>query len=698
MCAKSVEFRSPKTVLAPKSIAIVGASERGAWPRQIYANLQEANYQGDIYLVNPRQSEVYGRKCYPSLADIAQPIDHAMVIVPAGAVPGILEDAAASNVKSATIYAAGIGDGTDPDSITRGKWVSEFIANHDLRIAGPNCMGGFSYRERLHAYPNTDLAAYPVGETGVLFQSGGTLQFFMKTGADRGLRYSYGFSTGNELDLDLADFFNYLVDDPGTKQIVLFIEGIRRPDAFMVAAGRALEAGKPVLAIKTGLTQKSRQAAQSHTGAIGGDYKAFLAMCERFGIVRCVNLDDLLETALAFQGGRLPKGPNIGVVTTSGGTVDLLYDYAELESTSFPDLTEETCARLQPLLQAGIEAKNPLDAGIPTTPAGARAWCEAILDQDDIHMLAYAGPLPKSSDTDEALEPLRTLPDYVDKPIIGFSRMCYQMVPGALPRLLSLGFPQVQGLQQTLRAMNALWFHAERRGKFPAMPDAAPSSALSPRELTAALTKAGITVPRSELAKTADEAVEIADSIGFPVVLKIESKDILHKTEAGGVKLNLANSQDVRDGAGTLLASATRYAPDAVVDGFLVQQQVTGIEAIVGVHEDPLYGPILLVGTGGVFVELMEDVELRMLPVTTEDIERMLAGLKLSRQLDGFRGAPPADRHALIATIKAIGDFYLTHRARIRDIEINPLMVRPEGDGAVAVDVRVIWQDGVEGE
>jgi acyl-CoA synthetase (NDP forming) len=222
-------------------------------------------------------------------------------------------------------------------------------------------MGAHSYREKLFAYPNTELGRFPAGPVGCVFQSGGSLQFWLRTGADRGLRFSYGITSGNEADLDLADYLNFLVDDPNTHQIAMFIEGIRRPQAFMRAAARALAAGKPMTAIKTGATAKSQAAAQSHTGAIGGDYAAYLAMCERYGICNCRSLDDMLETALAFDGGRLPKGPRIGFVTTSGGTVDLLYDYAESEHAAMPDFAEETHTALIPFVQEGIAPKNPLD-------------------------------------------------------------------------------------------------------------------------------------------------------------------------------------------------------------------------------------------------------------------------------------------------------------------------------------------------
>ncbi|MFM1815000.1 MAG: hypothetical protein RLZ98_1695 [Pseudomonadota bacterium] len=693
MKSQEVNFRSPATVLAPRSIAIVGASERAAWPRQIYTNIREAGYEGKVHLINPRQKEVFGKACVPSLLEIKEPVDHALIIVPAAAVPGVLEDAVTAGIKSATVYSAGLGDGDAPESKERGTWLKQFAAENDIRLAGPNCMGGFSYRERLHAYPNTELTAYPAGSIGCVFQSGGTLQFFMKTGADRGLRYSYGYSTGNEIDLELADFVNFLVDDPETRQIVLFIEGIRRPNEFMVAAGRALEAGKPILAIKTGMTLKSQQAAQSHTGAIGGDYAAFLAMCERHGIIRCENLDDLLETSLAFQAGRLPKGPKIGFVTTSGGTVDLLYDYAETENAEFTDFSPDTIARLTPLMQEGIKPKNPLDAGIPTTVPAAAEWCRIVLDDPGVDMLAYASQLSRKKDATLDFSPLSQLLEYSDKPVLAFSRMIYQMGPGAVEQQERIGFPFLQGLQPTLRAMNALWAFAQRKGQTPARPGPVPASDLGPDGLAVALGKHGIRTPQSALARDAHEAVEQATRIGFPVVLKIESKDILHKTEAGGVKLNLRNALDVENAVADLTASAKAAYPDAKVDGYLVQEQVAGIEAIVGLHTDPLYGPMLVIGAGGILVELVKDVQLAMLPVSEADIDAMLSKLKLSKLLDGYRGQPPADRAALVAAVKGLSDLYLANRQRIRDIEINPLIVKENGKGAVAVDVRVLWND-----
>src|SRR6266403_401133 len=383
-------FRSVATTLAAKSLAIVGASERARWPSEIFRNLREFGYPGRIALVNPRQKAVFGQRCFPSLRDLDEPVEHALVIVPAPGVPEILAAAEETGVGSATVYASMLGDGDAPESKARGVWLQDFTANSRLRVAGPNCMGAYSYRERLFGYPNTDLCRLAPGSVACIFQSGGLIQFWMKAAAERGLHYSYCITSGNEPDLGLADYLNFVIDDPQTRQVVLFIEGIRRPEAFMHAAGRALAMGKPILAIKTGATAQSQAASQSHTGAIAGDYAAYLAMCERYGIVNYRSLDDLVEAALAFEGGRLPKGPRIGFVTTSGGTVDLLLDYAESEGSVIPELTAATNTALLPFLQDSIVPKNPLDLGIPSTLEHAASVCEAVARDPNVDMVAWA--------------------------------------------------------------------------------------------------------------------------------------------------------------------------------------------------------------------------------------------------------------------------------------------------------------------
>ena len=692
MSDSKIVFRSAESVLRPKSIAIVGASERGRWPRNIFDSLRQHKFGGNVYLINPRQKEVYGERAYPSLRDLPEQVDHAVVIIPAAGVQDVLSDAEARGLTSATIYAGGVGDGENPASKARGAWVRDFVKRTNIRIAGPNCMGAYSFPERAFCYPNPEIATWKTGPVGVIFQSGGTLQFFMRTGGLRGLRFSYGISSGNEIDLDLADYLDFLVRDEHTKQIVLFIEGIRRPDAFMDAAGRALKAGKPIIAIKTGATAKSASAAASHTGAIAGDYAGFRAMCDRYGIIVCPSLDDLVETTLAFQNGRLPKGPKIGFVTTSGGTVDLLYDYVEFEGSALAQFSDATNKAIRPFMQDEIEPKNPLDVGIPSTMQAAADLCEIVGKDPDVDMLAWAGNPPNKKSAWADADCMRIMVERVGKPVIGFSRMSYNMGPEAVELQAELGIPFLQRLQESLRAMNALWFHASRSGKLPAAPGPAPQSDLTPENLDATLARYGIAGPKSKVVANADEAAAFAAEIGFPVVLKIQSRDILHKTEAGGVVLDLRNAEAVKSAADQLVKSAKAAYPNAVIDGFLVQEMVSGVEAIAGARSDALYGPTLLVGSGGVMVELLEDVSLSMLPVEASSVSGMVDKLKLAKLLAGYRGKPAADRAAFETAAASLGQFYLDHRDRIADIEINPLIVRPSGKGVVAVDVRVIWK------
>jgi acetate---CoA ligase (ADP-forming) len=706
-------FRSAVSTLTAKSLAIVGASERARWPSEIFKNLREFGYPGRIALVNPRQREVYGQRCFPSLRDVPEPVDHALVIVPADFVPDVLTAAEETGVGSATVYASMLGDGDAPESKARGAWLKDFTAMSRLRVAGPNCMGAYSYRERLFGYPNTDLCRLEPGSVACIFQSGGLIQFWMKAAAERGLRYSYCITSGNEPDLGLADYLNFVIDDPHTRQVVLFIEGIRRPQAFMHAAGRALAMGKPILAIKTGATTQSRAASLSHTGAIAGDYAAYLAMCERYGIVNFRSLDDLVEAALAFDGGRLPKGPRMGFVTNSGATVDLLYDYADTEGAAMPDFTEETKAALLPLMQKGITPKNPLDVGIPSTLEVAAKQCETAACDPNIDMVAWTSPMPRKGEPWGDPAALRQLLDKTSKPIVAFGRVIQQLSEEQLADHRAAGFPFLQGIEPTIRALSGLWFHAARRGRLPATPPPAPPSDLSPATLQATLARYGIALPKSQVVANAAEAVAAAERIGFPVALKIRSRGVLHKTEVGGVALGLQDRDAVQAAADALAASTRAAQPSARIDGFLVQEMVSGVEAIVGARSDPLYGPMLLVGSGGVLVELAKDAALRLLPVTTQDVGTMIDGLKLAQRLSGFRGQPAADRAALEAAALGLGRFFLDHRARIKEIEINPLMVRtgnsglarerqpklsqPAEGGALAVDVRVLWREDAEG-
>jgi acyl-CoA synthetase (NDP forming) len=684
------EFRSPLPLLDPPSIAIVGASERAKWATQIFGNLRAFGYKGKVYPVNPRLAEVWGSPCYPDLASLPEPPQHAMVIVPAPAVQSVLETGVKAGLKSATVYASQIGEGEDPQIVARGTALKALIEQSGLIVCGPNCMGANALREKYFGYPNTELCALAPGAVGIVTQSGGTLQYLGQVGAQRGCKFSYMISSGNEINLDLADYVNFLVEDSHTRVILLFIEGIRRPQVFMSAAAKALEAGKPIIAIKTGKSQKSRDSARSHTGAVAGDYAAFTAMCERHGIIVCPTLDDTVEMTLAFQSGRLPKGPRVGWVTTSGGTVDLLYDYLdEIGGTTAPDFDAATKAKIRHLVSPELALKNPLDAGNPGGEAESAELCRAIAADPNVDMLAWGSTLPSGQRArDPAL--LRGVAQSTDKPVIAFVRMSFPVDQQAVAFQEQVGFPYLQGLPETARALAALAFYGARRGKqiAPLPPPRGRAETLEGAAFEAALAGAGLTPPKSGHAASPGEAAKIAARIGFPVALKIASAQISHKTELGGVRLNLKSAPEVEREAEALAAAVSKLASTRL-DGFMVQEMVEGVEVIVGAHHDPLFGPMIVVGAGGILVELVRDVACRLLPVGPPDARAMIAELKVAKLLAGFRGQPVADLDALVTAICGLSDFYLDHRHLLSDLELNPLMVLPQGKGVRAVDVRM---------
>jgi acyl-CoA synthetase (NDP forming) len=690
----AVSFRSPLPLLNPASIAIVGASERAKWATQIFQNLRAFGYPGKVYPVNPRLAQVWGSTCFPDLASLPEPPQHALVIVPASAVQGVIETGIKAGLKSATIYASQIGEGEDPAIVARGVALKALIEDSGLLVCGPNCMGANALREKYFGYPNTELCELVPGSIAMVTQSGGTLQYLGQAGAQRGVKFNYMISSGNEINLDLADYVNFLVEDEHTRVISLFIEGIRRPQVFMAAAAKALAAGKPIIAIKTGKSQKSRDSARSHTGAIAGDYGAFTAMCERYGIIHCPTLDDMVEMTLAFQNGRLPKGPRVGWVTTSGGTVDLLYDYLdEMGGTTAPDFATATKQAIRPLVSPELALKNPLDAGNPAGEAESATLCRAIAADPNVDMLAWGSTLPSGKRSrDPTL--LRGVAESTDKPVIAFVRMNFPIDPQALAFQEQVGFPYLQGLPETVRALAALAFYGARarRRIAPLPPPRGNAATLQGAAFATALANAGLTPPASASAASPAEAAAVAARIGFPVALKIVSTQISHKTEVGGVRLNLKSPAEVEREANAL-AAAMRKRGTVQLDGFLVQEMVEGVEIIVGAHHDPLFGPMMVVGAGGILVELVKDVACRLLPVGPQDARSMIGELKAAQLLAGFRGRPPADVDALIAAICGLSEFYLDHRHLLSDLEVNPLIVLPQGKGVRAVDVRTAAAD-----
>jgi acetyltransferase len=691
-----IVFRPAAELLQPRSVAIVGASERAKWPTQIYNHLHTLGYAGKIFAVNPKIAKVWDIRCYPDLASLPEPPHHAIVIVPAPAVQDVLEVGVAAGLKSATVYASRIGEGRDPEILARGRALEALVEESGLALCGPNCMGVNSIRERYFGYPNAQLCKLEPGSVALVSQSGGTVSYLASTAVQRGVRFNYLVSSGNELGLDLADYVNYFVEDEHTRIIALFAEGVRRPQAFMAAAAKALKARKPIILIKTGRSKRSREAVQLHSGAISGDDDIFSAMCERYGIVKCTALDDMVETLLTFQNGRLPKGPRVAWITNSGGTVDLLCDYIEeIKGLAAPEFSPELKAELRPSISPELALNNPLDASDPPDDVGSAAMLSKVAADSGFDIVAWAATNYRGEKRDPS--PLRSFFESTDKPVIAFSRMNYVMDRSAVVFQEEVGFPFLQGLPATVRAITELAFYGARAGRLiEPLPRAKEAAIpLHGSDLEKALATAGVAFPKSATAKSPAEAAAVAAHIGFPVALKIVSADISHKTEVGGVRLHLRTAADVEREAHALEESIRTKEPCARIDGFLVQEMISdGVEVLLGARTDASFGPILVIGLGGVLVELIKDVSFRLLPVRPADVLAMIGELKLADLLAGFRGREAVDIDALVKAVCDFGQFYLDHRNIFLGIEINPLIVRAKGRGVCAVDLRVVTAPG----
>jgi len=691
-----IELRSVQSVLAPETIAIVGVSDKGegGWSKIIFDNLKDSNFPAKVFLINPKRDEVWGEKCYANFTAIGEAVDHALMMVPAHAVCASLQEAAENGIKSATIYSAGFGEGRgDEESKARGKELEAIVKKFGIKICGPNCMGGVAVHEEITLYPSRRTHNLSKGCVSAVFQSGGTLQFWIEQAAARGMGFGYAITTGNEVDLDLADFLNFYVEDKKTKVIACLVEGVRRPKALMEVAKKAHAAKKPILMVKIGRTEEASEQAKSHTGALAGDDAVFDAMCRRYGIIRCENLADMVELAMVFEQGRIPPGNRMALVTSSGAVKGLALDTAGTVREPWGNLSEETAAKLRELISSVSEIDNPLDCG-PAPVANSALYadiCKAVLEDDKVDMLAFLArtPLAENEPDHAQAEPLAALAGVTSKPIFAFAHLARPTNQYAQDFQRRAGLPFIHGIPQAVQAMSALagFGESQRLGIVEVAQPCRKQSGLTSDQLNHMLEKAGATLPVERRVTSVDDAIKAADEIGYPVALKLLSPDASHKTEVGGVKIGLADATAI---SGAITGIEARLDGKIQIGGYLVQEMVDGLEVIVGFREDPQYGPFVVVGLGGVFVEALKDTSLRLLPASANDVTEMISELRSPQLFENFRGQPARDVDALAKAISALGDLFLEHRSSLSDLEINPMIVGAKGQGIRAVDVRPI--------
>jgi acetate---CoA ligase (ADP-forming) len=686
-------------LLQPRSVAIVGASaDTDKLTGRPLVYLEKYGFTGEIYPVNPRYETIGGYRCYRDITSLPQPPDVAIVLVGGAKVTDAVRQLAAIGTQAAIVLASGFGES---GSEGRARQDELKRAAGAMRLLGPNTIGLVNVSERIVLSASNALVTDEIvaGNIALVSQSGGILGSLLSRAHAAGIGFSKLIATGNECDLEVADFIDYLVDDSATKVIALYLEGLRNPKAFQAAVTRAHAAGKPVVAFKVGRSESGARSAVSHTGALAGSDAAYDAMFRQFGVIRAERYSDLLDIPLMLSRGRVLKGQRLAIITSTGGSASLLADAAGVAGFETPPPDEATAAKLKALAIDGATLdRNPIDvtlAGVKSdTFRAILGHVSASASYDAVAVVLGSSAL---REPETVGVPLRECAAASDKPVVGF------VSPHAPPLVRTLNLAGVPtfaapescaaGLAALRRASEATGVDCANKGFGPIAGNAIDVS-LQPGPLNEADSKRlfarfGIPVTREIVAKTPAEAEGAAKMFASNVVVKVLSRDVLHKSEAGGVAVNIVPESVARICAqmAERFFVATQHKPE----GFLVQELVAGgVEMILGFHHDAQLGPVILLGMGGTAAELYHDTSLRLAPISRRDAQEMINELKTSALLKGFRGRPIADSEALADAILAFSNMIGAIGSELQEAEINPLFVLPQGRGVVAADGVVV--------
>ncbi|WP_164867966.1 acetate--CoA ligase family protein [Rhodovarius crocodyli] len=697
-------LRDPDTLrrlLNPRSVAVVGVSaEPASFGARTITNMKL--FDGPVHAVNPKYAgqELHGFPCVATIDDLPQGTDSVVLCMPRTGVVPSLEAAARRDIGGLTIYASGYGETDLPERAVEEADLRDRARALGIPLLGANCLGFVNHVTRLGAtfMPDYVKMTAPAGGVGVVSQSG-ALGYALMQAAERGFAMCHMATAGNATDLDVCDLAAFQLTLPECRSIALVVEGLRDGRKLFELGRQARHAGKPIVVLKLGRGETGAKAAMSHTGSMAGSTAAWSAAFRRAGMLEVEDFDGLLETSGFLAKAPPPKARGVAIATPSGGAGIMAADHAEYVGLALPQPEEATAKVLREAIPDFGSPRNPCDltAQVATNPAMYDACMRAILADPQygvvVMPVVYHNPAPTG--TPNRMKLMRPLAQEAGKPI------CIAWIPESLegpgPYAVDTA-PELSLFRSMRRLMNAisLWhrWHDGAPAQAPGVGEAArqaaaaiPASArtLMEAEAKAAFAAAGLPAMPDIRATSAEEAIAAAGRIGYPVVLKIDSPDIAHKTEVGGVKLNLSHAESVRAGYDGIIASVKAHAPDARIDGVLVQKMAErGPELIVGARRDPQFGTTVLVGLGGVQAELWKDVALDIAPVSAERAEAMLRSLKSFPLLDGFRGSAKVDLASVAATIARFSELAVALGDRLEEAEINPLVCLPTG--SVALD------------
>ena len=693
-------------LLAPKTVAIVGASEKEGFGGDTCRNVMSYADSDDVYFVNPKRDIVFGKKCHPSLSAIPVAIDLVVLCTPQKTVAPLLREAAAKGAGGAVVYASGYSETGTPKGKQAEENLKALCAELDIALMGPNCAGFMNYVNGVAAFAFISAERERKGAVGLISQSGQLCLSFMDHPA---MRFSYSISAGNCSVVSMEDYLQYLVDDDETKVVGLYLEGVTQPEKFAAALRAAALRRKPVVVLKAGRSEKGSKVAASHTGALSGADAMYDAIFKKFGVIRVDDAEELLATTQLFATlPSLPEGAGFSSINLSGGETGICADMGDMAGIDYPDFQEPTLARLRELLPSYASPANPLDttATISYDADVYAAVLQAVMDDPGVDMVVVGYTL-----LHEIADPCihymaagieKVVAEGRSKPMAMLPFFENTRNPEYEARLASLGVPVLPppayGFAALRHLKDFITYSPDEHTLELSIPSASSKAnarrTLSELKSAAILREYGVPTPNGVVATTEDDAVQVAEAAGYPVVMKIASADIAHKSDIGGVALHIGDAEAVREAFRRIKDNAATHAPNAKIDGVLVQRMLdTGLEVIIGVNNDPQFGPAVLVGLGGVFVEIFKDTALLPAPFGKDEALAMLSGLKAVPLFKGYRGKAELDLDALAETVAAVSRLASDKRDEIAELDVNPVFVYEQGCGVCAADALVVVKD-----
>ena len=705
-----------KPLFSPDSVAIIGASAdtttlRGRTTHYLIAH----GYPGRIYPVTRSLPEVFGLRSYPTVAELPEAPDLAVVVVPAAYVVPTLEECGRKGVRAAVVISSGFAEERGEAAQERDRALREVISRFGIVVCGPNSEGLVNPLKPLVAtfspvFHDAAQSLFPESRKSraiaVSCQSGALTFAFLSRGRPRQLRFTYQASAGNQTCLEAHDYFDWLLDSDGADIFLAYLESIRDPARFRAVADKAAEAGKPMIVAKVGRSEAGRRAAASHTGSLAHSGVIDDAIFRHHGIIRGEDLDHMLDMAAAFAFCKLPRGNRVAVITGSGGSAVWMSDLLTAHGLELPVLEEDLQQRLMALLPSYASAQNPVDGTAQAIhEVGYAKLVEIVRESQRIDTILLIGSLANEATAKQRAEELAAVTGNTEQPILLSTYTT--ATPGAMAAFADAGIPCYTSMPSCARAIRALVDYAqfqERRRQPKAASATLPAVRREVRSALAAagpvltevaakalLARYGVSRPVEALATSAEEAAAAALRIGGPVALKVQSPDITHKTEAGAVALGVSGEAAVREAYQRVMASAKSAHPEASIHGVLAQAMAPpGREVILGITHDATFGPMLMVGLGGIHVEVRRDVAFAPVPIGPEEAVSLLGELKGAALLDGVRGAPPGDRAALAELMASLSRFAADHADLIEEIDLNPVIVHPQGQGLTVVDALIV--------